>query len=182
MRSARHEEHIDALSIDREALRAFVDACQVLIGGLDANPDESARLVRELLTCVLQRAPAGSGSLATMNFRVARVLSYLEEAFADSTIHLASAARHVDITPSHLDRLLKEHTGLTFLRQLRRIRMRHAERLLLTTASSIKETGYACGYACTGSFSRDFRRTHGCSPRVWRDMRAAVSTPPSRPQ
>jgi AraC-like DNA-binding protein len=86
-------------------------------------------------------------------------------------IGLASAAQHVDVTPSHLDRLLKEHTGLPFLQHLRLIRMRHAEGLLLTTTSSIKETAYACGYGGTCSFGRDFKRTHGCAARAWRAMR-----------
>ncbi|PYR26655.1 MAG: GlxA family transcriptional regulator, partial [Acidobacteria bacterium] len=80
-----------------------------------------------------------------------------------------------DVTPPHLDRLLKEHTGLTFLQHLRRIRVRHAERLLLTTVSSIKETAYACGYSSPGSFGRDFRRVHGCAPSHWRDLRTAVA-------
>ena len=169
MLSVRHAELVRPASIDRAALTTFVDACQVLVGRLDVNPDESTAVLSELLTRVLQRASAGLA--APVNFRVARVLSYLEDVFADQRIRLASAARHVDVTPSHLDRLLKEHTGLTFLQQLRRIRMRHAERLLLTTTSSIKETAYASGYTCTGSFHRDFRRMHGCAPRAWRDIR-----------
>jgi AraC-like DNA-binding protein len=170
MRSARHDERVSPASIDRAALTDFVDACQVLVGRLDVNPDASTTVLHELLTRVLQRA---SGLAAPVNFRVARVLSYLEDVYADQRIRLASAARHVDVTPSHLDRLLKEHTGLTFLQQLRRIRMRHAERLLLTTTLSIKETAFASGYTCTGSFHRDFRRMHGCAPRAWRDIRTA---------
>ncbi len=79
------------------------------------------------------------------------------------------------MTPPHLDRLLKEHTGLTYLRQLRRIRTRHAERLLLTTVSSVKETAYACGYTSIGSFGRDFRRVHGCSPTEWRNLQTALA-------
>ena len=158
----------------RQTLMAFVDACQVVCGCLETNGDQSTALVRELLTRMLQGATPGAG--ASQNFRVARALGYLEETFGDRTIKLASAARHVDVTPSHLDRLLKEHTGLTFLQQLRRIRMRHAERLLLTTTSSIKETAYASGYACPGSFHRDFKRTHGCAPRAWRDRVATVTS------
>ena len=126
--------------------------------------------MRVLLMRMLRRLPEPSPGSPTRNFRVARVLRHLEEQFADSTIRLASAARHVDVTPSHLDRLLKEQTGQTFLQHLRRIRMRHAERMLLTTTSSIKETAYACGYAGTGSFGRDFKRAHGCAARVWRAM------------
>jgi AraC-like DNA-binding protein len=175
MRSAPRAAHLDASPRDREALLAFVNACQIFIGRIDADPDESTALLRLVLMRALPRAPRPSAAHVTMNFRVGRATSYLEEAFADPTIRLASAARHVDVTPSHLDRLLKEHTGLTFRQQLRRIRMRHAEHLLLTTPSSIKETAYACGYSSTGSFDRDFRRAHGCAPRTWRDLRAVLA-------
>ena len=176
MRSDRCAAHDHTASRDREALRALVDACRVIVGRLDGSQDESAALIRLILMRVLRRAGADSSQRPTTNFRVARVVWYLEDTFADPTIRLASAARHVDVTPPHLDRLLKEHTGLTFLQQLRRIRIRHADCLLRTTVSSIKETAYACGYASPGSFGRDFRRVHGCSPRAWRDLRTAVAT------
>ena len=169
MRSVRRAVHDKPTSVHHEALRAFVDVFQVLVGRVETN-EELATLVRPLLIRMLRRLPAPA-PVAPKNFRVARVLAYLEEQFADATVCLASAARHVDVTPPHLDRLLKEDTGLTFLQHLRRIRMRHAERLLLTTTSSIKETAYACGYAGTGSFGRDFKRTHGCTASVWRAVR-----------
>ena len=175
MRSAHRAEHDQAAFRDREALRTFVDACQVLVGQIDGSPDESTALMRLILMRVLRRPGRASSQHATTNFRVARVVRYLEDTFADPTIRLGSAAQHADVTPPHMDRLLKEHTGLTFLQQLRRIRTRHAERLLLTTVSSIKEMAYACGYTSPGSFSRDFRRVHGCSPSEWRDLRTAVA-------
>ena len=175
MRDARQSVLTSADTTNRrQALLAFVDACQVACGCLEMNGDQSKALVREVMARVLQRASPGAGT--SQNFRVARALGYLEERFGDRTIHLASAARHVNITPSHLDKLLKEHTGLTFLQQLRRIRVRHAEQLLVTTTSSIKETAYASGYACTGSFHRDFRRMHGCAPRAWRNRVAMVTS------
>jgi len=171
MRSDRRAAHDESTSQDRDTLRALVDVFQVLVGRVETNAEGSATVLRALLTRMLRRLPEPSSVSPATNFRVARVLRHLEEKFADSTIRLASAAQHVDVTPSHLERLLKEHTRLTFLEHLRRIRMRHAERLLLTTTSSIKETAYACGYAGTGSFGRDFKRTHGCTASVWRAVR-----------
>jgi hypothetical protein len=56
MRSASQAELVGPVSTDRDAFTAFVDACQVLVGRLDMNPDESTAVVRELLTRVLQRA------------------------------------------------------------------------------------------------------------------------------
>ena len=175
MRSDHRAAHDQAAFRDREALQVFVDACQVLVGQLDGREDESTALMRLILMRLLRGAERSSSQHATTNFRVARVVRYLEDTFADPTIRLASAAQRVEVTPPHLDRLLKEQTGLTFLQQLRRIRMRHAERLLLTTASSIKQTAYACGYTPPGSFGRDFRRVHQCSPREWRDLRTTVA-------
>jgi AraC-like DNA-binding protein len=172
MRSVRRAAHDKSTSIHREALQAFVDVFQVLVCRVETS-EELAELVRPLLMRMLRRLPESSS--VPENFRVARVLSYLEEGFADATICLASAAQHVDVTPPHLDRLLKEHTGLTFLKHLRDIRMRHAERLLLMTTSSIKETAYACGYTGTANFGRDFKRTHGCAARAWRDMGSLIS-------
>jgi AraC-like DNA-binding protein len=148
----------------------IIDALQVLVQCVGTNA-ESAAVVRALLMRLLQRLPEPSLAPRTTNFRVARVLRYLEERFADPALGLAAAAQHVEVTPSHLDRLLKEHTGLPFLQHLRLIRMRHAEALLLTTTSSIKETAYACGYTVTCNFGRDFKRTHGCPARAWRAMR-----------
>jgi AraC-like DNA-binding protein len=157
----------------RQTLLALAEACRVACSSSAPDDDKSGELVREWLARVLQHASAPAK--ISQNFRVVGALSYLEQRFADRTIHLATAAQHVAVTPSHLDRLLKEHTGLTFLQHLRRIRMRHAERLLVTTTASIKETAYASGYACTGSFHRDFMRTHGSTPRAWRDQVATVT-------
>lgn len=139
MRRAGRVGYNDA-AVDREALRAFVDACQILVGRVDTTADGFAVLVRELLVRMLRRGSRALRMPPTSNFRVTRVLAYLDDAFADTTMRLASASAHVGVTPSHLERLLKEHTGRTFLEHLRRIRMRHADRLRLTTASSIKET------------------------------------------
>ncbi len=170
MRSAGRATQHDLLHINRAALRAFIDACQILVGDADTSSDEAAAVLRDLLLRVLRRS-RGAGPEAATNFRVVRVIAYLEESYADSTIDLAAAARTVAVTPPHLDRLLKAHTGLTFLGQLRRIRMRHAARLLQTTNASVKEIAYGCGYASISSFGRDFKRTHACTPREWRELR-----------
>jgi transcriptional regulator GlxA family with amidase domain len=114
MRSVHRAAHDQSALTDRVALRAFVDACQVLVGQLDGTREASTALMRLILMRVLRRAGRSSPRHAT-NFRVARILRYLEDTFADPTIRLASAAQHVDVTPPYLDRLLKEHTGLTFL-------------------------------------------------------------------
>jgi AraC-like DNA-binding protein len=113
----------------------------------------------------------GTVGIGQAQLKIAGVLTYLERQFADPGMRLSSAARHAVLSPAYLARLLKASTGLTFLQHLRRLRVRHAERLLLTTMLSIKEIAHQCGYNATGSFDRDFRRAHQCAPSAWRARR-----------
>lgn len=101
-------------------------------------------------------------------FRIADALAQLEQRFTNPSIQLSSVASEVALSPTYLARLLKASTGLTFLQHLRRYRVTHAERLLLMTMMSIKEIAAECGYNSSGSFGRDFRRVHRCTPGRWR--------------
>ena len=177
IRSAPRAARASKGSIDRDALRSFVDACQILVGHIDANAPASTAWLREILLRMLRATPHQAAAYASANFRVPRAVRCIEERFAEATIHLAAVAKAVDITPSQLNRLLKQHTGLTFLQQLRRIRMRHADQLLLTTAASIRDIAGACGYTSLARFGRDFQRAHGCAPRVWRTHRTLLDAP-----
>ena len=156
--------------MDRQRQRAFADACQVVTGYVHENPGASSDLIRDLLA-------RGTPTIAchTSHTTVARVLTYLEQRFSDPTMRLSSAARHASLSPAYLARLLKASTGRTFLQHVRQLRLQHAERLLLTPTLSIKEVASHCGYYATGSFDRNFRRVHGCSPSAWRRVLLAAA-------
>jgi hypothetical protein len=77
-------------SVNNEALRTFVDACQVLVGRLDDNADESIAFVCETLLRMLRRRPGPAACDVSTNFRVQRAVRYIEEKSAESTIHLAA--------------------------------------------------------------------------------------------
>ena len=172
--------------MDRQTLWRFADACQVIAGRMDENPGASTGLIRDLLATtpgtdartqliinglvarMLERAR--SRPLPAVHFKIVEVLTYLGQHFTDPAFRLPSAARHADLSPTHLARLLKTSTGLTFLQHLRRLRVDHAERLLETTMLSIKEIAGRCGYSGSGGFGRDFRRVHHCTPSAWRAL------------
>lgn len=170
--------------MDRQTLWRFTDACQVIAGRIEQPPSASAASIRALLAGppvtdartqlvidglaarMIERARSRPAPVT--HFKIDEVAAYLEERFADPAIRLSSAARHAGLSPAHLARLLRAATGLTFLQHLRHLRVEHAERLLLTTVSSIKEIAGQCGYSASGSFDRDFRRVHHCTPSAWR--------------
>jgi AraC-like DNA-binding protein len=170
--------------MDRETLWRFADACQIIAGRMHDDPGGSAGLIRDLVATtpgtdartqlvikglvarMLERAR--SAPMPVVHFKIVEVLTHLGQHFSDPAIRLPSVARHAGLSPTHLARLLKASTGLTFLQQLRRLRVDHAEHLLQTTMLSIKEIAGRCGYSASGAFDRDFRRVHHCTPSAWR--------------
>jgi AraC-like DNA-binding protein len=71
--------------------------------------------------------------------RIGAALRVLEARYRDHAIALTTVAGEVCISPEHLCRLFRLHTGHTFLSHLRRIRVRQAIRLLRQTPLTVKE-------------------------------------------
>jgi transcriptional regulator GlxA family with amidase domain len=100
--------------------------------------------------------------------KVVAAVGFLEGNYSNPRLRLSAAARHVALSESHLDRLLKRDTGRTFVEHLRLLRVRNASGLLGRTTLSIKEVAALSGYDHTSSFDRDFKRIHGCTPTTFR--------------
>lgn len=103
-----------------------------------------------------------------VSVRVRTAISFLERSYSDPRLRLKTVAQAVRLSPHYLSYLIKKETGQGFRQHLGHIRLREAERLLLTSFRSVKEIAMAVGYDSTSSFDREFRRVHKCSPIEWR--------------
>ncbi|MFC4776572.1 helix-turn-helix domain-containing protein [Paenibacillus sp. GCM10023252] len=77
-------------------------------------------------------------------------------------------ADHVSLSPGYFSVLFKEHTGVSPIRYLNKIRIDHAKQLLRSTAQPIAEVAEACGFTDSFYFSRLFQRETGMPPREYR--------------
>ncbi len=81
---------------------------------------------------------------------------------------VADIAEGLSTSPRSLQRALAaESTSLSDL--VEQIRVAEAKRLLASTALSVTEIGYVCGFADTSHFSRRFKGRVGASPSKYRD-------------
>lgn len=83
-------------------------------------------------------------------------------------LRMPALAAAVHLSPSRLSHLFMRETGVSPVRYLRMLRMTRAARLLHESVLSVKEIMARVGCTDPSHFSRDFRRTHGVSPRVYR--------------
>ena len=98
-----------------------------------------------------------------MDYRVRRAIA-LVEAHLDEGWSSAELAELVNLSPSRLNQLFKEETGMPPARYLRRLRMERAKHLLEITDLSVKQVMAAVGVFDESHFVRDFKMSFGLTP------------------
>lgn len=83
-------------------------------------------------------------------------------------LSLRDVADELGVTPGHLTTVVRRRTGRTVQEWIIERRMAEARSLLSETELSVAEIARHVGISDPGYFSRQFRRTHGASPREWR--------------
>jgi len=127
-------------------------------------PDHLVRLAR---THIPDPAPACAPE-TRISPQVIRTMQVIESRYNEPTLQVSAVAQDLGVSTEHLCRVLKRHTGLTFVTLLRRTRVRAACRLLQTTTLSMKEIASRAGFSSASRFDRDFKTVCGVSPSEYR--------------
>lgn len=83
-------------------------------------------------------------------------------------VTLNQLAFSVGVSAYHLNRMFKEQTGRTPREYLENLRIRHARKLLQTSALTATEIGFLSGFQSLSSFYKAFWKHEHCSPVVFR--------------
>jgi len=85
----------------------------------------------------------------------------------------ARVARACGITEGHVGRLVRRHTGHSFVGYLRELRLEQAEELLAVGQLDVQEIAQRCGFRNVSHFIRLFKTRTGTTPAAWREREAA---------
>jgi AraC-like DNA-binding protein len=84
-------------------------------------------------------------------------------------VTLEETARHAGVSPRHLSRLLRQHTGRSFTQLLREIRIERSSELLATSDESLATVANLAGFCDQAYFTHVFRRARRMTPRQFRE-------------
>ena len=103
----------------------------------------------------------------------ARLQKALGVALAETPKHLEDwtardAAQACGFSYNYFSHAFKQAFGLSYTAYLESVRLREAERLLLTTDTEITEIAYRVGFGTVSYFIQRFRQNHGISPGAFR--------------
>jgi PAS domain S-box-containing protein len=103
-----------------------------------------------------------------------KVFEFIEDNY-HKPINLCNVAQAVGYSPAYLTNLVKRRTTRTIHDWIVNRRMAEACSLLLETDQSVNQIAAAVGYPDAGHFTRQFRKLHDMSPKVWRNSHCAVN-------
>jgi len=93
-----------------------------------------------------------------------RVMSVVNKHFDDSSLSSEMLASEVGLSKSHLQRRIKEITGLSTAEFVRNLRLEQAARLLEEQKVNVSQVAYAVGFVNMAHFSTVFKKHFGVSP------------------
>jgi len=95
-------------------------------------------------------------------------LEVIARRHGDPDLSLARVAHEIATSRRQLQRALAEVGDTSFSRELQRIRMERAARLLSAGSLPVQTVAGAVGYRQAAQFAKVFRRHHGVSPSSFR--------------
>lgn len=103
------------------------------------------------------------------------MLEYMEQYYMED-LSISFFSGKTNFNPSYLSRIFKLETGKGFIQQLIDIRIKHAQRLLVTTGLHASEIGEKVGYSDKNHFGKIFKKEIGLPPGVYREQMNRHST------
>lgn len=95
--------------------------------------------------------------------RLTPLFKYIDE-FYTKNICMEDIAKMINMNYHYFSRYFKQTTGANFKKFIDFVRIREAEKLLLTTEISICDIAYGVGFSNVSTFNRVFRKLRSCSP------------------
>ena len=143
---------------------ASIDQVRSVEVGLEKGVPSSKELVKHPIMS------PGSLIPQVKERRLRKVLEKIESGPPQTVRELARAVR---LSPTHLQRLFKQETGVHISDLLAESKLCNAALLLSTTDMEVKEIAYLAGYQHHSSFVRAFQRRFRQSPKEYRRPPAA---------
>lgn len=99
-----------------------------------------------------------------------QVRTVIEEHLARPEFNVGELAHAVGLSPRHLLRKLKALLGEKPNAVIRRMRLEHAQHMLLQQTGSVKEIAYAVGFRSVSHFTQVFQDAYGVSPTSYAEQ------------
>ena len=155
-----------AVCVDDDAVERVSDFLHVLKHY--AERPNMAKTADKLFYCLLSEFLGGKVlDYSVDNSPLNKSLKYIEDNFL-TVKKLSDVSNYAGVTVNYLCALFKSKTGVSCNRYIKRLKIRYAEELLLTTDLQIREIADKCGYLSFSHFMSDFKEILKVTPNGYK--------------
>ena len=99
---------------------------------------------------------------------ITRALEYVKEHYIETSEE--SCARALGVSPSYLSRVFKKGMRTSFSSHLGSVKLKEAEKLLLSSAMSVTEIAASVGFSSSAYFISVFKNRYHMTPARYRKL------------
>lgn len=130
------------------------------------KPTDPDQLINALYSLVVDSLPPVKMSVS--NLTIQSVVEDINNNYSQQ-ISLTSLADKYNVSPQHLSKLFKTHTGVNFSKYISKIRLERAKILLKDPRKNVSEVATLVGFGDSRYFSSLFKREFGLTPIEYRN-------------
>ena len=121
----------------------------------------------QLLIYISRRIPnekkAESAYINSSHKTISEIASYINTHFNDD-ITLEKLSKKFHNSPHYISRIFKKFSGISFVDYLNNVRIKQAQKLMLTTQMNMQQICETVGYKSYTHFAREYKKIVGMSP------------------
>ena len=102
------------------------------------------------------------------NSKIAFFTKYVKKNFSNYQLSVEKIAKELNISSTHLRKIIIEATGMSPLKYIKSIKMDYAKKLLIEKDITIAQISLDCGFLDTSYFCKEFKKHTGMSPLMFR--------------
>jgi len=157
---------------DQDFSNALLRLLQLLDNEIDAAVLGEGRL-RELYYAILK---GEAGETVQRSFgvgnEIARVIEYVS-AHLDKNITIEEMADKARMSRAVFHRKFRQATRMSPIQFVKSMRL-NAAAMKMASGLAVNQAAFEVGYASMSQFSREFKRSFGCSPRQWQQTQSPI--------
>ena len=100
------------------------------------------------------------------SYLIKSAIAFIEQHYAD--VDRDKCAQAIGVTPTYVSKLFKKELNIQFSDFVTKVKLKEAEKLLLTTDKNITEISFLSGFSSTAYFISIFRQKHSLTPAKYR--------------
>ncbi len=160
------------VDIPLEDRQRIIDLSSLTLGEVQREAINSEQVLRSYLNILLYefRRLFPEDASASLSYVQRKVVEF-KDLVEDHYKHLHQVRDYADrmaLTPNYLNRIIREHTGMSAGEFIRSRLMLEAKRLLLHEGLTVSEISYALNFSSNTYFGRFFKQREGMSPDQFR--------------